>query len=598
VLSAVEPRVVAPVTTGRCGRKPFDAGTLDGGPLDAEPLHAEPLNAQPLDAQPDVWDQLALLKRVTVSGGLRGATAEDALQVIEAAEVVKAWAESRAVAAAACLTRELESDRSRDEAGDLTRMGRQRFVRECRSVAAREIQVATGRPITQCQSLIWLAACEDERTATVRSLMALGRLSYHRALCLVERTQGLDAVAADRIAATVLAPLRSPSGEVLPEQAPLSQATFNRRLHRQLVLHHGLIGEAERTHAEAVRRRDCRSESHAIGTGQLLVLGDGPRIAAAGERVDRLARRLRKDGDARTISQLRSDVALDLLMRGWIPDDPMFQSLGEAPQALVRVVVPLATLFEREAARRMLGSNPGSPFDSRLSPTIGAGCGEILGFGDISAAQCRALAMRMGSTWERIVTDPLTGRAIEKSAGSYSPPKDMHDQVCVRDGTCRAPGCEVPAYSSDLDHDQDWAPHDAGGLTAETNLAAKHRGHHNLKTRRWWSTRQHPDGVIHWTTATGRRYTTHPYVYDDRVYDDPSAQHADQSSLELRLGSRLAPALNPAPLTARGRDFLVGLAWAEALADTTPPTRVAAASVPEGSSAGSRKPLDPGPPPF
>ncbi len=560
--------MVASVSTGRCHR-------------------------EPLDAEPDVWDQLALLRRVTAPGGLRGATSEDALQVIEAAEVVKAWAESSAVAAAAYLTRELESARSLDDADDLTRMGRQRLVRECRSVAAREIQVATGRPITQCQSLIWLAACEDERTATVRALMAQGRLSYHRALCLVERTQCLDAVAADRIAARVLAPLRSPSGEVLPEQAPLSQATFNRRLHRQLVLHHGLIGEAERTHAEAVRRRDCRSESHAIGTGQLLVLGDGPRIAAAGERVDRLARRLRKDGDARTISQLRSDVALDLLMRGWIPDDPMFQSLGEAPQALIRVVVPLATLFEREAARRMLASNPGLPFASRLSSTIGTGCGEILGFGDISAAQCRALAVRMGSTWERIVTDPLTGRAIEKSAGSYGPPKDMREQVCVRDGTCRAPGCEVPAYSSDLDHDQDWAPNGAGGPTAETNLAAKHRGHHNLKTRRWWSTKQHPDGVIQWTTATGRRYTTYPYMYDD-----PSVQHADHSMLELRLGARLAPVLNPAPLTTRGRDFLVGLAWAEALADTTPPPRVAVQSVPEGSAAGNRRPLDPGPPPF
>lgn len=302
----------------------------------------------------EVTEQLAILRRATAPGGLFGASGDEALRVIEAAEAVKAWAESGAVAAAAHLTRALESDRSMQDPSDRTRMGNQRFWRECRSVAAREIQVATGRPITACQSLIWFAACEDERTATVRSLMGQGRLSYYRALSLVEKTQRLDAVAADRIAAKVLAPLTSPSGEVLPGQAPLSQATFNRRLHRQLVLHHGLVGEAERTHAEAVRRRDCRVESHPVGTGQLLVWGDGPRVAAAGHRVDRIARKLRKDGDARTIAQLRSDVALDLLMRGWVPDDPTFQSLGKAPDAVIRVLVPLSTLFDRDAARLIL----------------------------------------------------------------------------------------------------------------------------------------------------------------------------------------------------------------------------------------------------
>lgn len=169
----------------------------------------------------------------------------------------------------------------------------------------------------------------------------------------------------------------------------------------------------------------------------------------------------------------------------------------------------------------------------------------------------------------------------------------MHDQVCIRDGTCRAPGCEVPADSSDLDHDVDWASDGTGGPTAETNLAAKHRGHHNLKTRGWWSTEQDPDGVIQWTTATGRRYTTYPYVYDD-----PRALPADQSALENRLGTRLAPSLNPAPLSARGRDFLVGIEWGEALADTTPPPRVVIEPPPLRRPVGAALQVDPGPPPF
>ena len=549
---------------------------------------------QVVERPPDVLDLLALLQRVAAPGGLRGATGDEALKAIEAAEAVKAWAESSAVAAAACLARELESERSLLSAKDLTRLGYVRFVRECRGVAAREIQVATGRPITQCQSLVWFAACEDERTATVRALMGEGRVSYARALSLVEKTQGMDAVAADRMAARVLAPLTSPSGEILPGQPPLSQATFNRRLNRQLVLHHGLVREAERTYAEALKRRDCRGEPHPSGTGHLMITGDGPRTAAAAERVDRIARRIRREGDRRTLAQLRSDVALDLLMRGWIPDDPTFRSLGKPPEALIRVIVPLSTLFDPAAG---------------VSSRIGTGCGEIVGWGDITAAQCRALALQLGSVWERLVTDPLTGRAIEKTAGSYKVPKEMHDQVCVRDGTCRAPGCEIPADRSDLDHDIDWEPDDAGGPTAETNLAAKHRGHHNLKTRGWWSTEQDPDGVIQWTTATGRHYVTYPYVYDHFA-----AASADQSMLELRLGRSLGLWLNPAPLPTHGRSVLAGFGWEEALADTTPPPRAAGAPAGGSVRAPTGAPLippvaktrpvirnvrsDPGPPPF
>ena len=99
--------------------------------------------------------------------------------------------------------------------------------------------------------------------------------------------------------------------------------------------------------------------------------------------------------------------------------------------------------------------------------------------------------------------------------------------------------------------------------------------------------------MIHWTTATGRRYTTYPFVYDD-----PAALPADQSIVERRLGARLAPSLNPSPLSARGRDFLVGIEWSEALGDTTPPPRLAYRPATELLPARDAKPIDPGPPPF
>ena len=74
--------------------------------------------------------------------------------------------------------------------------------------------------------------------------MRLGRVSFARALTLTEATADLNATTAARIATRVLAPLTGPDGVPLPGMAPLSQATFTARVHRQLVLHHGLVAQA------------------------------------------------------------------------------------------------------------------------------------------------------------------------------------------------------------------------------------------------------------------------------------------------------------------------------------------------------------------
>ena len=67
------------------------------------------------------------------------------------------------------------------------------------------------------------------------------------------------------------------------------------------------------------------------GTGCLRVTGEAGRVAAAMERVEDVARRLRGDGDARTLTQLRSDVAFDLLLYGWAnPGDLEARSAASA----------------------------------------------------------------------------------------------------------------------------------------------------------------------------------------------------------------------------------------------------------------------------
>ena len=382
----------------------------------------------------EVMGQLALVLGADGPGGLRGASSEQALQVVEAAEAVKAWADAVSLDATTAMVAEFEADVADLELessrpASPSAWERRRFRRQCGSAAAREIQVATGLPITQCQRRVWLTACEPERVAPVREAMRRGHLTLARAMALAEATAHLDALTAAAIAARVLRPLTGPDGVPLPGVAALSESTFRARLHRQLVLHHGLVGDAERTHAQAVEARRLSSEPQRDGTALMLISGDGPRIAAAQERVDKIARRLRRGGDARTLDQLRSDVATDLLMRGWIPNDPTFIALGKPPAAVVQLLVSLPTL---------LG--------------LDHGIGQITGWGPVSGQQARQLAIQLGSIWKRVVTDPVTGRAIDASAPTYTVPPGMAEQVNARDRTCRAPGCEIPADRCDLDH--------------------------------------------------------------------------------------------------------------------------------------------------
>jgi hypothetical protein len=489
--------------------------------------------------------QLALVLGAADPGGLSGVGSEQALRVVEAAEAVKAWADSVAIEATSMMVAEFESDFVHLAPQVPTPRGWQLFFRHCRSAAAREIQVATGLPITQCQRRVWLTACEPERVGPVREAMRLGRVTLARAMALAEATAHLDAFTAATIAARVLRPLTGPDGLPLPGAAPLSEATFRARLHRQLVLHHGLVGEAERSHKEAVGARRVKAEPQRDGTAMMVITGDGPRISAAFGRVEAIARRLRQGGDARTLDQLRADVATDLPLRGWIPGDPTFARLGRPPIARVRLVVSLATI---------LGLDQGT--------------GQIPGWGALGAGQARDLALTAGSIWKRVVTDPLTGRAIETTAGTYSVPADMAEQVSTRDGTCRAPGCQIPTERCDLDNSIEWKPDGAGGPTAQTSLAAVHRGHHNLKTSGFWDSDQSPDGTLTWTTATGRSVTTYPYVYDH-----PDNLPIRTSSLERRLGRLLTKVINPdIPLPGHFSLF-DELGWAQALAPATPRPR-------------------------
>jgi hypothetical protein len=89
----------------------------------------------------------------------------------------------------------------------------------------------------------------------------------------------------------------------------------------------------------------------------------------------------------------------------------------------------------------------------------------------------------------------------------YIPSAKLGEFVRCRDLTCRAPGCDEPAVSCDVDHT---VPYADGGPTHPSNLKCVCRKHHLLKTFWGWRDKQLADGTVIWSLPSGQIYVTSP----------------------------------------------------------------------------------------
>jgi hypothetical protein len=87
------------------------------------------------------------------------------------------------------------------------------------------------------------------------------------------------------------------------------------------------------------------------------------------------------------------------------------------------------------------------------------------------------------------------------------PNKPMTRWIRMRDKTCRAPGCRVPAHRCDLDHTVSYA---SGGRTTHDRLGALCRHHHRMKHLGGWRLIQLKPGHFRWISPTGRIYDVGP----------------------------------------------------------------------------------------
>lgn len=481
----------------------------------------------------------------------------EVLDAIGALERLKAWTDYASVVLAGELTRRAQADALAHIGLDASSGARDRVTREARSACADEIGLATGIGYHDVDTRIDIAHADPERVEPLLRGLQDGSLPWRRARAIHDRCQIVPPDTQAQITHAVLTPPRG--------GAALSDGLFRQRLSRQLATR----ADLRDSRARGLKERALRLTVEHDGTGTLTLGGGAVRLQGAYHRVDAIARRLRNGGSARTLAQLRADIALDLILYGHLHGlSPAPEFGGPTARARADQTVDDTAVAAHDSAGAVSTGDPqadGSAFSSTPAPTtdtsriaasagpagftpdstelsfdpadlghrlppasvhVVVGLATLLGIDDhagqlstasglehLDAWVIREAAMTEGGTWRRLVTDPLDGTATELSTTAYAPGTRLRRAVHVRDRECRVPGCTVPAQDCDIDHDRD---HHDGGLTSMGNTSAKHRRHHNHKTRHLWTSHRDeadPTGPITWTTALGRRYTSYPHDY-------------------------------------------------------------------------------------
>lgn len=338
---------------------------------------------------------------------------------------------------------------------------------------------AAERLVSESYSLV------HDFPATLEALSS-GAISYRHSQVLVGQGGTLPASARGAF-----------EKSLLPEAARMPAARF-----RAVA-----IRARERMHPDSIvqRTREARAERlftfEAEADGMASLHHYLPITQAMGivNRVTRVAKKLQVDGEKRTLAQLRSDVAADLLLNGATGGEPgdVSGARSDAGSAsgknrawgirpTVFVTVPVMTLLGRS-------DEPG----------------HLSGYGPIDPETAKRLAAQAPS-FIRLLTHPETGAVLSMGRERYKVPKDLRLWLQVRDETCRGPGCGRPASECDIDHNEDWA---RDGLTDPNNLAHLCRQCHRMKHITTWQVVQGEDGILEWRSPTGAVHETRPAVH-------------------------------------------------------------------------------------
>ncbi len=261
---------------------------------------------------------------VVVPAGPELASDESLLAAVEAARVVSAFADSVATMAVRSLAervgRELLGTRGVADPQELSATARERWRAQTKSVLAHELRVMNGWGVQACHDRVGFATAPVSVSRVCQEAMDRGVADWDHVGQWWTACRRLPVDDAAQVAGAVF-------GERM-DQARTQGAGAGRwpnwkehqlALAREVARAHGAPDteqQARQTRAEAMKARSVWVDLYDDGTGVLSVHGPVTGIVAAFSRLDKAARLARKAGDPRTLDQLRTDIALGLMVNG------------------------------------------------------------------------------------------------------------------------------------------------------------------------------------------------------------------------------------------------------------------------------------------
>ncbi len=310
---------------------------------------------------------------------------------------------------------------------------------------------------------IGLAEELTSRLPAVGEALEQGLIDLPRARVLADQTTHLDQAQARQVVDRII------------DRAPeLTTGQLRARV-RRLCL--AIDSEtAKKRYEAAVDQRRVVRDATVDAAANLMILNAPPhRADEAYNKIDRIAKGLQRPGETRTIDQLRTDVALDLLCG----DSRQERAKG----GTVNINVDLDTLAE-------LAEHPG----------------DLAGYGPVIADIARQVSeTHLGSEWRYRVYDPETELPVATGTTRRRPNAAQKREVELRDQTCVFPGCRMPSTQCDLDHIKTWAD---TGRTSVDQLGPGCRHDHVRRHKYDWTYTPLSNGDYLWTSRLGLKHTT------------------------------------------------------------------------------------------
>lgn len=370
------------------------------------------------------------------------------------------------------------------------------FDHSCQSLVA-----TTGVTYSRARDMTLLAIDVHDWAGPVLDAMESGLMCERIAMLLCKKVRDVGADMSEEVMAAVVEDYlnRLRNGERPSRQATSRNAS-------NLIEKLDPEGVAERRKAAAATRgvRFYKDDDGMCGMTARLTSAAGALLA---ERIDAFAG-TSAPGDGRTLAQRRADALVAMATGEHIvmdagPGDGSGDGADSGAAAEPDASTPpgpgsesTSTSASRPSSRPSSASSrrsAGTPLNVApvLRPritVIATGTGEPrLEFARTGESTMEALTRLLesakGASFEIVDTQPGTHDRLG-NATKYRVSPGLARRIRARDGTCRHPGCAVPAERCDIDHivPFDHSDPENGGLTIEANLMCLCRRHHRYKT--------------------------------------------------------------------------------------------------------------------